>query len=121
MTTFESMTLLITVLIIVILLFFGVVWKLLDDIKAWQKSQYKKLDFINTQIAGIWRTQDKVETNTAISASIVGKMYNNLCGPQCKADIEQKIMQMSSNNTAAMLENMADIRKEQEHQRRAEI
>lgn len=122
MTTFELIELLMTILIVVILLFFGVVWKLLDDIKEWQKNQCRKLDFINTQIAGIWRGQDKIETNTAISASIVGKMYNNLCGisdkekPQCKADIEQKIMQMSSNNTAAMLENMADIRKEQEHQ-----
>ena len=122
MTTFDLIALLLTILIVVILLFFGVVWKLLDDIKEWQKSQCRKLDFINTQIAGIWRGQDKIENNAAISASIVGKMYNNLCGisdkekPQCKADIEQKIMQMSSNNTAAMLENMADIRKEQEHQ-----
>ena len=122
MTTFDLIALLLTILIVVILLFFGVGWKLLDDIKEWQKSQCRKLDFINTQIAGIWRGQDKIENNAAISASIVGKMYNNLCGisdkekPQCKADIEQKIMQMSSNNTAAMLENMADIRKEQEHQ-----
>ena len=122
MTIFESLALLIIILIIIMLLFFGVVWKLLDDIKEWQKEQCRKLDLINTQIAGIWRSQDKVETNTAISASIVGKMYNNLYGisdkgkSQHKANIEQKIIQMSSNNTAAMLENMADIRKEQEHQ-----
>ena len=121
MTTFDLIALLLVTLIVIMLLFFGVVWKLLDDIKEWQKSQCKKLDFINTQIIGIWRGQDKIETNTAISASIVGKMYNNLFGisdeekPQCKADIEQKIIQMSSNNTTAMLENMADIRKEQEH------
>jgi len=126
MITFDLIALLMTILIVVILLFFGVVWKLLDDIKEWQKSQCEKLDSINTQIAGIWRGQDKVETNTAISASIVGKMYNNLCGisdkekPKCTTDIEQKIMLMSSNNTAAMLENMADIRKEQEHQRRSD-
>ena len=66
--------------------------------------------------------KNKIETNTAISASIVGKMYNNICGisdkkkPQCKANIEQKIIQMSASNTAAMLQNMADIRKEQKHQ-----
>ena len=64
---------------------------------------------------------DNLENNTAITASIVGKIYNNLCGisdkeKPCKADIKQKITQMSSNNTAAMLENMADIRKEQEQQ-----
>jgi len=122
MTTFDSIALLLATLIVIMLLFFGVVWKLLDDIKEWQKSQCRKLDLINTQIAGIWRGQDKIETNTAISASIVGKMYNNLCGipdkerPQCTTDIEQKIMQMSSNNTATMLENMANIRKKQEHQ-----
>jgi len=121
MTTFNSIALLLATLIVIMLLFFGVVWKLLDDIKEWQKSQCKKSELINMQIAGIWRGQDKIETNTAISASIVGKMYNNLCGitgeeePQCTTDIEQKIIQMSSNNTAAMLDNMADIRKEQEH------
>ena len=66
MITFDLIALLMTILIVVILLFFGVVWKLLDDIKEWQKSQYKKLDFINTQIAGIWRGQDKIENNVAI-------------------------------------------------------
>lgn len=123
MITFDLIALLMTILIVVILLFFGIVWKLLDDIKEWQKSQYKKLDFINTQTAGIWRGQDKIENNAAITASIIGKMYNNLCcitgkeEPRCK---DEKIIQMSASNTAAMLENMADIRKEQEHQRRTD-
>lgn len=79
MTTFDLIALLITTLIVVVLLFFGVVWKLLDDIKEWKKSQYKKLDFINTQIAGIWRGQDKIENNAAILSSIVDKMHRNLC------------------------------------------
>lgn len=82
MTTFELLALLITlitILVMITLLFFGVVWKLLDDIKEWQKNQYKKLNFINTQIAGIWRGQDKIENNTAILSSIVDKMHRNLC------------------------------------------
>ena len=122
MTTFEiTITTLLALIAFALIFRDFIIGKALDQIIKNQESQYKKLDFINTQIAGIWRDQDKIETNTAITASIVGKMYNNLCGisdkekPQCKADIEQKIMQMSSNNTAAMLENMADIRKEQEH------
>lgn len=122
MTTFEITIITLLALIAFALIFRDfIIGKALDKITKNQESQYKKLDFINTQIIGIWRGQDKVETNTAISAYIVGKMYNNLCGisdeekPQCKANIEQKIIQMSSKNTAAMLENMADIRKEQEH------
>lgn len=79
MITFDSIALLMTILIVVILLFFGVVWKLLDDIKEWQKSQDKKLDFINTQTAGIWRGQDKIENNVAILSSNVDKMHRNLC------------------------------------------
>lgn len=82
MTTFELLALLITlitILVMITLLFFGVVWKLLDNIKEWQKNQYKKLNFINTQIAGIWRGQDKIENNTAILSSIVDKMHRNLC------------------------------------------
>lgn len=108
MTPFE---IIMTIAVVVLLTILKNVWNN-------QKSQEKMLDHITAQIANIWRVQDKVETNTAISASIVGKMYNNLCGisdeekPQCKANIEQKIIQMSSKNTAAMLENMADIRKE---------
>jgi len=116
MTTFE---IIVTIAIVVLP---TVLFTILKDMRNNQKSQEKRLDHITGQIANISRVQDKVETNTAISASIVGKMYNNLCGisdkekPQCKANIEQKIIQMSSDNTAAMLENMADIRKEQEHQ-----
>jgi len=79
MEAFELLALLITVLIVVMLLFFSVVWKLLDDIKEWQKSQCRKLDLINTQIAGIWRGQDKIENNAAILSSIVDKMHRNLC------------------------------------------
>ena len=74
----------------IIMLFFGVVWKLLDDIKEWQKSQYKKLDFINTQIAGIWRGQDNLENAWACDVTsivkrvneltdVVDKMHRNLC------------------------------------------
>ena len=117
MTIFDLIAQLLTILIVVILLFFGVVWKLLDDIKEWQKSQYKKLDFINTQIAGIWRGQDKIENNTAITASIIGKMYDNLCCITGNEELRcknEKIIQMSACDTAAMLQNMADIRMEQE-------
>lgn len=123
MTTFEITIITLLALIAFALIFRDfIIGKALDEITKNQESQYKKLDFINTQIAGIWRGQDKIETNTAISASIVGKMYNNLCSisdnekPQCKADIKYKITQMSASNTAAMLENMTDIRKEQEQQ-----
>ena len=89
MTTFDSIALLLATLIVIMLLFFGVVWKLLDDIKEWQKSQCRKLDFINTQIAGIWRGQDKIENNTAILSSIIDKMYRNLCIDIADASVEE--------------------------------
>ena len=54
MTTFDLIALLITILILVILLFFGVVWKLLDDIKGWQKS--------------IWQEQRGIRVNVADTA-----------------------------------------------------
>ena len=110
MTTFEIIVTVAIIAIVVLLTILKCMWNN-------QKSQEKRLDLITVQIANIWRVQDKVENNAAITASIVGKMYNNGISdkenPQFKADIKQKIIQMSSNNTAAMLENMADIRKEQ--------
>ena len=122
MTTFNLIALLITSLIVVILLFFGVVWKLLDDVKEWQKSQYKKLDFINTQIAGIWRGQDKMENNTAILSSIVDKMHKNLCSKildemqveeiKRKNDVYAECRRMDAINTASVCENMTEIQKE---------
>ena len=118
MTTFEiTITILLALIAFALIFRDFIIGKALDQITKNQESQYKKLDFINTQIAGIWRGQDKIETNTAITASIIGKMYNNLCcttgneEPRCR---DEKIIQMSASNTAAMLQNMADIRREQE-------
>ena len=51
MTTFDLIALLITILIVVILLLFGIVWKLLDDIKAWQKSTWQELRYIRVNVA----------------------------------------------------------------------
>lgn len=112
MTTFEIIA---TIAIVVLLTTLKCIWNN-------QKSQEKRLDLITTQIANIWRVQDKVENNTAITASIVGKMYNDLCcitgkeEHRCKANIKQRIIQMSARNLEAMLQNMEDIRKEQEQQ-----
>lgn len=113
MTIFE---IIVTVAIIAIVMLLTAIGTFVKGVWENQKSQEKKLDLITTQIANIWYVQDKIETNTAITASIIGKMYNNLCcitgkeEPRCK---DEKIIQMSSNNTAAMLQNMADIRREQ--------
>lgn len=113
MTTFE---IIVTVAIIAIVMLLTAIGTFVKGVWENQKSQEKKLDLITAQIAGIWRGQDKIETNTAISASIVGKMYNNLCCITGKEEPrhDEKIIQMSASNTAAMLQNMADIRKEQE-------
>lgn len=51
MTTFDSIALLLAILIIIMLLFFGVVWKLLDDIKGWQKSIWQELRGIRVNVA----------------------------------------------------------------------
>ena len=51
MTTFESLILLVATLIVIMLLFFGVVWKLLDDIKGWQKSIWQELRGIRVNVA----------------------------------------------------------------------
>jgi len=109
MTTFEITITILLALIAFALIFIG---KALDQITKNQESQYKKLDIISTQIANIWYVQDKIENNTAITASIIGKMYNtSKKEPRCK---DEKIIQMSASDTAAMLQNMADIRREQE-------
>ena len=79
MTIFELLALLLATLIVIMLLFFGVVWKLLDDIKEWQKTQYNGLKSINTKIVGVWQGQDKIENNLATISSNVDKMHRNLC------------------------------------------
>lgn len=63
MTTFDLIALLITILIIVILLFFGVVWKLLDDIKAWQESICDKLCSIRSDTVDIFQELNNIEDN----------------------------------------------------------
>ena len=72
MTIFDLIALLITVLIVVILLFFGVVWKLLDDIKEWLKSICDKLcsthadmydDVGNHYLVEILNKLDNIENN----------------------------------------------------------
>ena len=80
MTTFEITIITLLALIAFALIFRDfVIGKALDQIIKNQESQYKKLDFIKTQIAGIWRGQDKIENNIAILSSIVDKMHRNLC------------------------------------------
>ena len=80
MTTFEITIITLLALIAFALIFRDfIIGKALDEITKNQESQYKKLDFINTQIAGIWRGQDKIENNAAILSSIVDKMHRNLC------------------------------------------
>ena len=63
MTTFELLALLITILIVVIFLFFGVVWKLLDDIKEWQKSICDKLCSIRSDTVDIFQELNNIEDN----------------------------------------------------------
>lgn len=62
MTTFEITIITILALIAFALIFRDfVIGKALDQIIKNQESQYKKLDFINTQTAGIWRGQDQID------------------------------------------------------------
>lgn len=80
MTTFEiTITTLLALIAFALIFRDFIIGKALDQITKNQESQYKKLDFINTQIAGIWRGQDKIENNAAILSSIVEKMHRNLC------------------------------------------
>lgn len=51
MTTFDLIALLATTMIVIMLLFSGVVWKLLDDIKEWQKSVWQELRGIRVNVA----------------------------------------------------------------------
>jgi len=51
MAIFESLALLVATMIVIILLFFGIVWKLLDDIKGWQKSVWQELRGIRVNVA----------------------------------------------------------------------
>lgn len=76
MTTFE---IIVEVAIIAIVMLLTAIGTFVKGVWENQKSQEKKLDFINTQIAGIWRGQDKIENNAAILSSIVDKMHRNLC------------------------------------------
>ena len=76
MTTFE---IIVAVAIIAIVMLLTAIGTFVKGVWENQKSQEKKLDFINTQIAGIWRGQDKIENNAAILSSIVDKMHRNLC------------------------------------------
>lgn len=54
MITFDLIALLMTILIVVILLFFGIVWKLLDDIKGWQKRIWDRLCTIHADMVDIF-------------------------------------------------------------------
>lgn len=76
MTTFE---IIVVVAIIAIVMLLTAIGTFVKGVWENQKSQEKKLDFINKQIAGIWRGQDKIENNSAILSSIVDKMHRNLC------------------------------------------
>ena len=97
MTIFELLALLVAILIVVILLFFGVVWKLLDDIKAWQKSVWQELRGIRVNVAdtaeythnhiapdvesisnNILHLIDESKGLPAL-VDIVDKMHRNLC------------------------------------------
>lgn len=84
MTTFDLIALLITILIIVILLFFGVVWKLLDDIKEWQKSVCDKLCSIRSDTVDIFQELNDIEDNILdglmdirLADKIVGSGFQN--------------------------------------------
>ena len=97
MTTFDLIALLITILIVVILLFFGVVWKLLDDIKEWQKSIWQELRGIRINVADTAEyTHNHIAPDVEIISNnflhlldegkglpalvdIVDKMHRNLC------------------------------------------
>lgn len=63
MTIFDLIALLLTILIVVILLFFGVVWKLLDDIKKWQKSICDELCSIRSDTVDIFQKLNDIEDN----------------------------------------------------------
>lgn len=63
MTTFDLIALLATTMIVIMLLFFGVVWKLLDDIKEWQKSICDKLCSIRSDTVDIFQELNNIEDN----------------------------------------------------------
>lgn len=63
MTTFDLIALLLTILIVVMLLFFGVVWKLLDDIKEWLNSICDKLCSIRSDTVDIFQELNNIEDN----------------------------------------------------------
>lgn len=97
MTISDLIALLITILIVVILLIFGVVWKLLDDIKAWQKSIWQELRSIRVNVADTAEyTHNHIAPDVEIISNnflhlldeskglpalvnIVDKMHRNLC------------------------------------------
>lgn len=97
MTIFDLIALLITILILVILLFFGIIWKLLDDIKGWQKSIWQELCGIRVNVADTAEyTHNHIAPDVEIISNnflhlldegkglpalvdIVDKMHRNLC------------------------------------------
>ncbi len=97
MTIFDLIALLITILILVILLFFGIIWKLLDDIKGWQKSIWQELRGIRVNVADTAEyTHNHIAPDVEIISNnflhlldenkglpalidIVDKMHRNLC------------------------------------------
>ena len=97
MIIFESLALLVATLIVIMLLFFGVVWKLLDDIKGWQKSVWQELRGIRVNVADTAEyTHNHIAPDVEIISSnflhlldeskgipalvdIVDKMHRNLC------------------------------------------
>lgn len=50
-------------MIVIMLLFFGVVWKLLNDIKEWQKSICDKLCSIRSDTVDIFQELNNIEDN----------------------------------------------------------
>ena len=97
MIIFESLALLVATLIVIMLLFFGVVWKLLDDIKGWQKSVWQEMRGIRVNVADTAEyTHNHIAPDVEIISSnflhlldeskgipalvdIVDKMHRNLC------------------------------------------
>lgn len=63
MTIFNLIALLIAILIAVILVFFSVVWKLLDDIRGWQKLRYETLSDIRGDTVDIFQELNDIGDN----------------------------------------------------------
>lgn len=101
MTIFE---IIVIVAIIAIVMLLTAIGTFVKGVWENQKSQEKKLDLIANQIANLWYVQGKIETNTAITSSIIGKMYDNLCcvgkgETQCKDDGMLKLQKLNNKNS----------------------